>query len=188
MKHPPRVTELLLSLRAGDRRALDELMPLIHQELRRIASAKLRLERSGHTLSTTALVNEAYLQLVQAESVRAESRAQFLALAATAMRHILVSHARRRNRRKRGGGAAHVPLSEAAEVPIGEPERILGLDSALEKLAALNSRHARIVECRFFGGMSIEETATALDVSPATIKRDWVVLRGWLERELGGAA
>jgi RNA polymerase sigma factor (TIGR02999 family) len=182
------VTELLISLREGDRQALDELVPLVHDELRRIARSKLRLERGGHTLDTTALVNEAYLKLVQVDRVQWQSRAHFLAIAAQAMRNILVSHARHRKRAKRGGGAPHVSLSQAAEIPTGEADRILDLDAALHNLAALNPRHARIVECRFFGGMTIEETATALGISPATAKRDWIVLRGWLQRELEGGA
>jgi RNA polymerase sigma factor (TIGR02999 family) len=184
MANQRRVTELLISLRDGDRQAFDELIPLVYNELRRIARSKLRHERSGHTLNTTALVNEAYLQLVQVDRVQWQSRAHFLAIAAQAMRNILVSYARRRKRVKRGGGAPHVPLSEAADLPANEADRILGLDAALHNLAALNPRHARIVECRFFGGMTIEETATVLGISTATAKRDWTVLRGWLQREL----
>jgi RNA polymerase sigma factor (TIGR02999 family) len=180
------VTELLIALRDGDRQALNELVPLVYSELRRIARSKLRLERSGHTLNTTALVNEAYLKLVQVDRLQWQSRAHFLAIAAQAMRNILVSYARRRKRVKRGGGAPHVSLSEVADLPAGEADRILDLDAALNNLAELNSRHARIVECRFFGGMTIEETATALGVSTATAKRDWTVLRGWLQRELEG--
>lgn len=186
MTNQKHVTELLISLGDGDRQALDELVPLVYNELRRIARSKLRFERSGHTLNTTALVNEAYLKLVQVDRLRYQSRAHFLAIAARAMRNILVSHARRRKRIKRGGGAPHVPLSEAVDFPAREADRILGLDAALHALAALNLRHARFVECRFFGGMTIEETATALGISTATAKRDWTVLRGWLQRELEG--
>jgi RNA polymerase sigma factor (TIGR02999 family) len=178
------VTELLHALRGGDRQAMDELVPLVYEELRRIARSKLRLERSGHTLNTTALVNEAYLKLVQVESIQWQSRAHFLAIAAQAMRNILVSHARTRKRAKRGGGAPHVPLAEAADLPVAEANRILDLDAALNQLATLNLRHARIVEYRFFGGMTIEETAAVLGISVATTKRDWTVLRGWLQREL----
>jgi len=184
MANSHQVTELLISLRDGNREALNELVPLVYSELRRIARRKLRLERSGHTLGTTALVNEAYLQLVQVDRIQWQSRAHFLAIAAQAMRNILVGHARRRKRIKRGGGAPHVPLSEADDFPVQEADRILELDAALTDLAALNPRHARIVECRFFGGMTIEETASVLGVSPATAKRDWTVLRGWLQREL----
>ena len=183
MANPNQVTELLISLRDGNREALNELVPLVYEELRKIASSKLRMERQGHTLDTTALVNEAYLQLVQIDRIQWQSRAHFLAIAAQAMRNILVGHARRRKRIKRGGGAPHVPLSED-DLPVQEAERILDLEAALQGLAALNPRHARIVECRFFAGMTIEETAEVLGVSTATTKRDWVTLRGWLQREL----
>lgn len=180
-----RITELLLALEGGNRAALDELVPLVYDELRSIARHRLRHERPGHTLNTTGLVHEAYLKLVKLDRIAWQSRAHFLSIAARAMRHILVDHAQRRNRVKRGGGAPHASLDEAVELPAAEAGRILALDSALEKLAASNPRHARIVECRFFGGMTIEETATVLDVSPATVKRDWTLLRAWLARELG---
>jgi RNA polymerase sigma factor (TIGR02999 family) len=188
MANPRNVTDLLILLRDGDRQALNELLPLVHGELKRIARSKLRRERRGHTLTTTALVNEAYIKLVQIDRLQWQSRAHFMAIAAQAMRNILVSHARRRKRVKRGGGAAHVSLAEAADFPAPEADRILDLDAALHNLAALNPRHARIVECRFFGGMTIEETAAALGISTATAKRDWIVLRGWLQRELEGGA
>jgi len=184
MTDPERVPHLPRSLGGGDRHALDELVPLAYEELRRIARRKLRLERSDLTLDTTALVNEAYLKLVGIDHVHWESRAHFLSIAAQAMRNVLVSHARHRRRLKRGGGAWHVSLSEAAELPAMEAERILDLDAALKNLAELNPRHARLVECRFFGGMTIEEAASVLGVSAATAKRDWVILRGWLQREL----
>lgn len=182
------VTELLLALRDGDQEALQELVPVVNQELRRIARGKLRLEQGGGTLDTTGLVNEAYVQLIRLDRIEWQSRAHFLAIAAQSMRNILVGHARRRRRVKRGGGARHVPLSEAADLPALEVESILDLDAALDRLAKLNPRQARLVECRFFGGMTIEETAEALGVSTATLKRDWVVLRGWLQRELEGEA
>lgn len=188
MADQQRVTDLLLALREGDQGAWDELLPLVYGELKRIARRRLRLERADHTLNTTALVNEAYLKLVQLDRLHGESRAHFLAIAALAMRQVLVSHARHRKRVKRGGGAPHVTLSEAVNLPAVEVDRILDLDAALDALAALNPRHARIVECRFFGGMTIEETATALAISPATVKRDWLVLRAWLQRELEGGA
>ena len=186
MKADKGVTELLLALQAGDRTVLDDLVPLIYDELRGIARRKLRSEREGHTLTTTALVHEAYLKLVQLDRVQWQSRAHFFAIAAQAMRHVLVSHAVRRKRVKRGGGAVHVPLESAQDLPLGEAERILALDAALTKLATVNSRQARIVECRFFGGMSIEETAEVLEISPATVKRDWTLMRAWLRRELDG--
>jgi RNA polymerase sigma factor (TIGR02999 family) len=181
-----RATELLLALNSGNREALGELVPLVYGELRAIARRKLRQERIDHTLNTTALVHEAYLKLVQLDRVQWQSRAHFLAIAAQAMRNILVNHALRRNRIKRGGGAAHETLGAVAGLPAVEADRILALDTALTKLAAVNPRHARIVECRFFGGMTIEETAVALDISPATTKRDWTLLRAWLVRELEG--
>jgi RNA polymerase sigma factor (TIGR02999 family) len=186
VKADKRVTELLLALQGGNRAVLDDLVPLIYDELRSIARRKLRSERDGHTLTTTALVHEAYLKLVQLDRMQWQSRAHFFAIAAQAMRHVLVNHALRRKRVKRGSGAAHVPLDEVADLPIGEADRILELDAALAKLAELNPRHARVVECRFFGGMSIDETAVALAVSPATTKRDWTLLRAWLRRELDG--
>ncbi len=177
-------TELLLSLSNGNREALKELVPLVYDELRAIARSKLRHERLGHTLNTTGLVHEAYLKLIQLDRVQWQSRAHFLAIAAQAMRNILVSHARSRKRLKRGGGAPHTSLEEAADLPVEEADRILALDAALDRLATLNPRHARVVECRFFGGMTIEETAAVLDVSPGTAKRDWSLVRLWLGREL----
>jgi RNA polymerase sigma factor (TIGR02999 family) len=179
-----RVTELLLSLRNGNRGALDELVPLVYDELRAIARRRLRYERSSHTLNTTALVHEAYLKLVQLDRIQWQSRAHFLAIAAQAMRNILVNHAQRRKSVKRGGGAPHAPLEEAIDLPATEADRILALDAALQRLTALNPRHARIVECRFFGGMTIDETAIVLEISPATANRDWSLLRAWLRREL----
>ncbi len=177
-------TELLLALGKGDRGALNELVPLVYDELRAIARSRLRRERPDHTLDTVALVNEAYLKLFQLERIEWKSRAHFLAIAAQAMRHILVNHAWRRKRAKRGGGAPHVPLDLAGDLPAVEANRILALDAALERLATIEPRHAQVVECRFFGGMTIEETAAALEVSPATVKRDWTLLRRWLGREL----
>jgi RNA polymerase sigma factor (TIGR02999 family) len=182
-----RVTELLLSFHTGNREALDELVPLVYDELRAIARRRLRQERRGHTLNTTALVHEAYIKLVQLDRMQLQSRAHFLAIAAQAMRNILVSHARRRRRVKRGGGAPHTSLDEAAGLPAAEADRILALDAALKKLNALNPRHARVVECRFFGGMTIAETAAVLEVSGATVERDWALLRVWLGRELAQA-
>jgi RNA polymerase sigma-70 factor, ECF subfamily len=184
MPSQKRATELLLSFGNGNREALDELVPLVYSELRAIARRKLRYERADHTLNTTALVHEAYLKLVKLDRMQWQSRVHFLAIAAQAMRNILVNHALRRKRIKRGGGAAHAPLDAAANLPAAEADRILALDAALDKLAALNPRHASIVVCRFFGGMTIEETATALEISAATAKRDWMLMRAWLGREL----
>ena len=179
-----RVTELLLALQGGNRTVVDELVPLIYNELKAIASRKLHYERQGHTLNTTALVHEAYLRLVQLDRMQWQSRAHFLAIAAQAMRHILLNHAVRRKRVKHGGGARHVGLENVAELSLVEADRILALNTALDKLAALNPRQAQIVECRFFAGMTIDETACALEISPATVKRDWTLMRAWLGREL----
>ena len=181
-------TELLLQLSNGDRDALNQLVPLVYDELRAIARRRLRHERPDHTLDTVGLVNEAYLKMFQLDRIQWQSRAHFLAIAATAMRRILVNHAQKRRRLKRGGGAVHVPLDDAGELAAVEVDRIVALDESLEKLAAVNPRHAKIVECRFFGGMTIEETAAALDISPATAKRDWALLRLWLGRELADSA
>ncbi|MEP7026981.1 MAG: ECF-type sigma factor [Candidatus Eisenbacteria bacterium] len=178
-------TGLLVAVSNGNREALNELLPLVYDELRAIARRRLRHERPGHTLDTVGLVNEAYLKLIRLEHIQWNSRAHFLAIAAQAMRNILVNHALKRKRIKRGGGALHVPLDEVAGLPAAEADRILALHEALDRLAVLNPRHARVVECRFFGGMTIEETSAALDASPATIKRDWNLLRRWLGRELG---
>ena len=182
-------TLLLVQSRRGDRAALDALFPLVYDDLRQRARAALRGQPSGHTLSTTALVHESYLKLIQGDRVQWNDRAHFLALVARVMRNILVNHALRRKRIKRGGGAPLDTLDEeeVLDLPAVEADRILALDSALEKLVALNPRHARIVECRFFAGMTIEETATALEVSGATVERDWALLRVWLGRELGGS-
>ena len=183
----PSATELLLLLSQGNRAALNDLIPLVYEELRAIARRRLRHERAEHTLNTTALVHEAYLKLIELDRVQWQSRAHFLAIAAQAMRNILVSHARARKRLKRGGGAPHQPLDDWVELPAGEADRILALDTALENLTEVNPRHARVVELRFFGGMTVEETAVVLEVSPGTVKRDWSLLRRWLGRELGGS-
>jgi RNA polymerase sigma factor (TIGR02999 family) len=178
------VTELLRSLAGGDKGALDELVPLVYDELHAIARRRLRNERPDHTLRTTDLVHEAYLKLVRLDHVQWQSRAHFLAIAAQAMRNILVSHARSRRRLKRGGGAPLPSLTDAHELRATEADRILALDAALERLAEVNPRHARVVECRFFGGMTLEETAAVLGVSHGTVKRDWSLVRLWLGREL----
>jgi len=188
MSTQDQATALLLSLGNGNREALNELMPLVYDELRAIARRRLRHERPDHTLDTVGLVNEAYLKLIRLDRIQWQNRAHFLAIAAQAMRHILVNHALRRKRVKRGGGAPHVPLEEVAELPVLEADRILALHDALDRLATMNPRHARVVEFRFFGGMTIEETAEALDISPATAKRDWTLLRAWLGRELADSA
>lgn len=179
------ITELLVEWRRGNRGALDALFPLVYEEMRRRASGYLRGEREDHTLSTTALVHESYLKLVDIERVDWRDRAHFFAMAARAMRRILVSHARRHNAAKRGGGAVPLNLDEAPALSAGRSERMLALDEALERLSALDERMGRVVELRFFGGLTIDETAEALGVAPSTVKLDWQKARAWLYRELG---
>jgi RNA polymerase sigma factor (TIGR02999 family) len=182
------VTELLLAWGNGDRSALDELMPLIHQELRRLARLQMRGERGNHTLQTTALVNEAFIRLIDLRRIRWQDRAHFLALSARLMRRVLVDHARSRNYQKRGGGALTVAFDD---VCIASPERgadLVALDDALESLARVDGRKSQVVELRFFGGLSVEETAEALSVSPETVMRDWRLAKVWLLREISGHA
>lgn len=179
------LTQLLNDVGAGHREALDRLLPLVYDGLGRMARAQLRRERDGHTLNTSALVHEAYLKLVDQQKVSWENRNHFFAVAATAMRRILVTYARARKRQKRGGGAAVIDLNDAPEIAAGEQsEEMLALDEALTRLASENERAARVVECRFFAGLSIEETAAALDIAPTTVKRDWTLARAWLQREM----
>ncbi len=185
---PDDVTRLLDDLTAGKKQAFDELLPLIEHELRRRAAGYMRRERQNHTLQPTALVNEAFLKLVDQRNVRWQNRAHFFAVASQAMRRILVDHARTRHRAKRGGSAPPVTLDEAMIAAEGRSIDLLALDQALERLAALDPRQARIVELRFFGGQSVEETAEILSISPATIKREWSMARAWLHAELSGTA
>jgi RNA polymerase sigma factor (TIGR02999 family) len=181
---PPGITELLARARGGQTAAVDELVPLVYGELRRIAGRYMRRERPGQSLQATALVHEAYIRLLKDEDLSFENRAHFLGIAARSMRQILVEHARARDADKRGGERRRITLDE--EIAAGEPADVdlMALDQALERLAAQNAAHARIVELRFFGGLTNEETAAALGVSPATVKRAWVVARAWLFREL----
>jgi RNA polymerase sigma-70 factor (ECF subfamily) len=166
---------------------MDELFPVVYDELRRIAARALRGERDGHTLCTTALVHEAWLELSKLTRIQWKNRPQFLALAAQAMRRVLIDYAVARRRQKRGGGQVVEPLDEdAIAAVLGRAEDVIALDHALDRLTALNARHGQIVECRFYGGMSVEETADAMGISPATVKRDWVLARAWLNRELQG--
>ena len=178
------VTELLLAWGDGDQTALDQLIPLVHAELRRIAARYMARERVGHTLQPTALVNEVYLKLVDVERVRWQNRAHFLAVAARLMRRVLVDFARSRRYRKRGGGIEHVAFDEAAVVDIGRGHDLLALDDALDQLTRVDSRQGQIVVMRFFAGLSIEEIANVMDVSPATVMRDWKLAKSWLLREL----
>jgi RNA polymerase sigma-70 factor, ECF subfamily len=182
----PHVTDLLLAWGEGDRVALDELVPIVHQELRRLARLQLRGERNNHTLQTTALVNEAFIRLVDLRRMRWQDRAHFLSLSARLMRRILVDHARSRKYQKRGGGALNVTLDDVA---VASPERgtdVVALDDALEHLARVDPRKSQVVELRFFGGLSVEETAEALKVSAETVLRDWRLAKVWLLREVSG--
>ena len=181
---PTEVTQLLATRGSGDQAALDQLMPLVYDELRRLARRHLGRERRGHTLQTTALVNEAYLKLVDQRAVQWENRAQFFALAAQAMRRILVDHARGRRYLKRGGEAQQVSLDMTLVVANEHAADVIALDDALQGLAQIDARKCRIVELRFFGGLSIEETADVLEVSPGTVMRDWTLAKAWLQREL----
>jgi RNA polymerase sigma-70 factor (ECF subfamily) len=181
---PEQVTELLLRWRAGDQECLNRLLPQVEGELRRIAHRYRRLEREGHTLQTTALVNEAYLKLVDQAQVDWQNRAQFLGLAARMMRHILVDHAREQCQGKWGGSAHVFPLDEGLVFSPQKSAALVALDDALNELAAFDSRKAQIVELRYFGGMSVEETAEALGVHPNTVIRDWGLAKVWLKREL----
>jgi RNA polymerase sigma factor (TIGR02999 family) len=183
---PDPIPALLQAAREGSRAALDELFPLVYDVLRRIAHRKLAAERAGHTLSTTDLVHEAYLKLVRLDRIEWQGRAHFLAVAAQAMRNILVTYAMRRRTGKRGGGRTAGAIDEEALAIAEAPAQdLLALNQAMEKLEAIDPRQSRVVECRFFAGMSVEETAEALGVSPASVKRDWAVARAWLNRELG---
>jgi RNA polymerase sigma-70 factor (ECF subfamily) len=178
------VTQLLIDWGNGDRTALDKLVPVVYQELRRLAAYYMRRERPGHTLQTSALVNEAYMRLVDYRNMRWQSRAHFFAVAAQAMRRILVEHARKRHFAKRGGNALKVSLDEAAIVSQDQAAELVALDDALSSLEALDSRKSRIVELRYIGGLSIEETAEVLEISPATVQREWRAAKAWLYRAI----
>jgi RNA polymerase sigma factor (TIGR02999 family) len=180
------ITQILGKARRGDRQALDEVFSLVYDEIRRIAHDQLRRVDGGHTLSTTAVVHEAYLKLVRSPGIPWEDRAHFYAVAATAMRQILLNHARDRVAKKRGGGVKPFPLDEV-DAPIDtRAEELVELGGALEKLTALDARMARVVDLRFFGGLSVEETARVLGVADRTVKRDWQTARAFLYRELYG--
>ncbi|HEY0380119.1 MAG TPA: sigma-70 family RNA polymerase sigma factor [Pyrinomonadaceae bacterium] len=183
----PDVTGLLLEWRRGDRAALDRLTPLVYDELRRIAHRYMRNERDGHTLETTALVNEAYLRLANQQRVEWQDRAHFFAVTAQVMRHVLIDHARRRHYAKRGGAARQVPLEEAHALSNERAAELVALDEALDKLAQLDPRKARVVELRYFGGLSLEEAADALEVSVMTVRRDWRAARAWLYKAMRNA-
>lgn len=185
---PGDVTAHLHAWARGDATALDALVPLVYNELERLAHAQLRRERADHTLDTSGLVHEAYARLVRLDRIEWTDRAHFLALAAQAMRRVLINYAEGRRAQKRGGGQPPVSL-DASPVQVASPTAtdlndLLALDAALKRLSELDARQARVVECRFFGGMTVEETASVLDISPATVKRDWTLARAWLNREL----
>jgi len=182
------VTQWLVRLRAGDAAALERLMPLLYDELRAMARVQLRRERSGHTLNPTALVNEVYLKLVQQHQIQAEHRTQFLAVASRTMRRILVDYARTKKRLKRGGGQPPVPLDDvAAFLSDREADEVLALDEALDRLAAVDERASRVVQYRFYSGLTLDETADVLGVSPKTVQRDWLTARAWLRKEISPA-
>ncbi len=178
------VTILLKELAGGNRGALGELVPLVYEQLRAIASGQMGREAVGHTLNPTAVVHEAYLRLGELNRIDWQDRGHFYAIAAQAMRRVLVNHAVSRKTLKRGGGAKQVELTDNIGLDAADAEGILALNQALERLEALDPRQVRVVECRFFSGLSVEETAQALEVSPATVKRDWVAARAWLNQVL----
>jgi RNA polymerase sigma-70 factor (ECF subfamily) len=186
----PREGDVSVLLRAwsdGDQNALDTLAPIVYDELRRLARYYLHRERPGHSLQATALVNEAYLRLIDYKRMKWGNRAHFFAVSAQLMRRILVDHARRHNL-KRGGGVQHVDLEDIAVVGGDRAENLVALDDALQSLARMDARKARVVELRFFGGLSVEETAEVLQISPVTVMRDWSSARAWLYREMGGSS
>ena len=177
-------TQLLEALVDGDHSAMDKLLPIVYDELRRLAHKQLFNERADHTFNTTDLVHEAYLKLVKLDRIRWQNRAHFFAIAAQAMRNILVNYAVKRKAQKRGGGREKISLDEGLMMSDQRAESVLALDEALTRLEALSPRQHHIVSYRFFGGLSIEETAEVLGISPATVKRDWNIARAWLNREL----
>ena len=188
---PEEVSQLLKDWSDGDQAALDKVMPVVYQELRRLAHHYMRKERVGHTLQTTALVNEAYLRLADYKKMRWQSRTHFFAVAAQVMRRILVENARSRNYAKRGGGAQKVEFDETAVVSAGRSAEVIAVDEALTELESWDARKGRIVELRFFGGLSIDETAEFLQVSPTTVQREWRSAKAWLYKAIsegGGVA
>jgi RNA polymerase sigma factor (TIGR02999 family) len=180
------VTRMLRQLGYGGRDALDHVLPMVYAELQRLAQRQLRGERGDHTLQTTDLVHEAYVKLGGLERIEWKNRAQFFAIAARAMRRVLVDHAAGRRAAKRGGERRKVPLDEGMLMVEEQADEVLALNDALSRLERADPRLVRIVECRYFAGLSVEETAEALEISPATVKRDWTVARAWLHRELAG--
>ena len=184
MYKPGEVTALLSAWRGGDSDALEKLIPVVYEDLRHLAAHYMRSEGAGHTLQTTALVHEAYLRLTREQGRTWENRAHFFAVAAHVMRNLLVDHARAATREKRGGGAAHVALDQAASLTSDEPAVLLALDDALLRLAEVDPRASRIVELRYFVGLSNEEVAQAIGITEKTVRRDWSAARAWLQAEL----
>jgi len=185
---PGQATQLLIDLSGGDTAALEKLTPLIYDELHRLAHRFLRRERGGHTLQTTALVNEAYLRLVDQRNLRWQNRAHFFAIAAQLMRRILIDYARRRQYAKRGSGAPHVSLDEAAVLSEERAADLIALDEALDNLASIDPQQSRVVTLRFFGGLTVEETAEVLKLSHDMVKREWSTAKAWLYREMSSGA
>lgn len=183
---PQEITQLLLSWSKGDEAALDRLVPLVYPELRKLARRYMGRENPGHTLQTSALINEAYLRLVDQQHVQWKDRAHFFAVATQVMRHILIDHARKYRYSKRGAGAQHVPLDEVAVLGQERAVDLVALDDALTSLAKIDERKSKIVELRFFGGLSVEETAEVMKVSAVTVMREWRIAKAWLHREISG--
>ena len=181
---PHEITKLLKDWSGGDSTALDRLIPLVYDELHRLAHQHMRRERAGHQLQTSALINEAYLRLVDQPELNLENRAHFFGVAARLMRQILVDEARKRDSAKRGGGGIQVSLTEVTNVPQEQAANVIALDDALKTLESIDGRQSEIIELRFFGGLSIEETAEVLSVSPGTVMRDWTFARAWLRNEM----
>jgi RNA polymerase sigma factor (TIGR02999 family) len=182
----PNPTELLLAWGRGETSAFDHLIPLVHDELKRLARRHMHHERPGQTMQATALVNEAYLRLIEVKRIRWQDRAHFFAMSSRVMRRILVDAARAKHYQKRGGGAQRVSFDEALQVSNDPGQDLVALDEALEALATVDTRKSQVIEMRFFGGLTVEETAEALGVSPDTVMRDWRLAKAWLLRELNG--
>ena len=187
MQEPPEnITELLASYGRGNKESLDQLLPIVYDELRRQAARYLRREQAGHTLQTTALIHEAYVRLVDQRNMQWQNRAHFFGIAAQMMRRILVDHARSKKRVKRGGSEIRVSLDDANVAAKGQDLDVVALDEALERLAQIDEQQSRVVELRFFSGLSVEETAEVMGISKSTVKRDWSMAKAWLHRELSG--
>jgi RNA polymerase sigma factor (TIGR02999 family) len=185
-ERPENITELLASYGRGDKESLDQLMPIVYDELRRQAARYLRREQAGHTLQTTALIHEAYVRLVDQRNMQWQNRAHFFGIAAQMMRRILVDHARSKKRAKRGGSDIRVSLGDAEVAAKDQELDVVALDEALDRLARIDEQQSRVVELRFFSGLSVEETAEVMGISKSTVKRDWSMAKAWLHRELSG--